>query len=124
MLNEQACNAYRLGVRRVFQLRRNLVGFVEFRARFRFISFLMERQQFPGKQALSALMLTPLVIPGVILGISILSFSSRVASSISDDLTPPIPSVVRCSEVSILDVSRLSACATLAISSPACCGAS
>src|ERR1700736_173535 len=42
-------------------------------------AFLMERYRFPGKQVLSVLMLTPLVIPGVILGISILSFSSRVA---------------------------------------------
>ena len=48
-------------------------------------SFLMERYQFPGKQALSVLMLTPLVIPGVILGISILAFSSRVAE-LADDL--------------------------------------
>jgi spermidine/putrescine transport system permease protein len=42
-------------------------------------AFLMERYQFAGKQALSVLMLTPLVIPGVILGISILSLSSRIA---------------------------------------------
>ncbi len=48
-------------------------------------AFLMERYRFPGKQALSVLMLTPLVIPGVILGISILSFSSRVAE-VADDL--------------------------------------
>jgi spermidine/putrescine transport system permease protein len=48
-------------------------------------AFLMERFQFPGKQLLSVLMLTPLVIPGVILGISILSFSSRVAE-LADDL--------------------------------------
>jgi spermidine/putrescine transport system permease protein len=42
-------------------------------------SFLMERWEFPGKQALSVLMLTPLVIPGVILGISILALCSRIA---------------------------------------------
>jgi len=42
-------------------------------------AFLMERYRFPGKQALSVLMLTPLVIPGVILGISILALSSRIA---------------------------------------------
>ena len=42
-------------------------------------AFLMERHTFPGKQVLSVLILTPLVIPGVILGISILSLSSRVA---------------------------------------------
>jgi spermidine/putrescine transport system permease protein len=48
-------------------------------------AFLMERQEFPGKQVMSVLMLTPLVIPGVILGISILSFSSQVAE-LADDL--------------------------------------
>ena len=48
-------------------------------------AFLMERHRFPGKQALSVLMLTPLVIPGVILGISILSLSSRIAE-LADDL--------------------------------------
>ena len=48
-------------------------------------AFLMERYRFPGKQALSVLMLTPLVIPGVILGISILSLSSRIAE-LADDL--------------------------------------
>jgi spermidine/putrescine transport system permease protein len=42
-------------------------------------AFLMERYRFPGKQLLSVLMLVPLVIPGVILGISILAFCSRVA---------------------------------------------
>jgi spermidine/putrescine transport system permease protein len=42
-------------------------------------AFLMERYRFPGKQLLSVLMLLPLVIPGVILGISILAFCSRLA---------------------------------------------
>ncbi len=42
-------------------------------------AFLMERARFPGKQALSMLMLVPLVIPGVILGISILALASRMA---------------------------------------------
>jgi len=42
-------------------------------------AFLMERRRFPGKQLLSVLMLVPLVIPGVILGISILAFCSRLA---------------------------------------------
>lgn len=42
-------------------------------------SFLIERSRFVGKQALSVLMLAPLVIPGVILGISILAFASRLA---------------------------------------------
>ena len=46
---------------------------------------LIERTQFRGKQALSLLMLAPLVIPGVILGISILAFASRIAN-LADDL--------------------------------------
>jgi spermidine/putrescine transport system permease protein len=48
-------------------------------------AFLIERTQFRGKQALSLLMLAPLVIPGVILGISILAFASRIAN-LADDL--------------------------------------
>jgi spermidine/putrescine transport system permease protein len=48
-------------------------------------AFLMERYRFPGQQALSLLMLVPLVIPGVILGISILAFASRLAQ-LADDL--------------------------------------
>ena len=48
-------------------------------------AFLIERCRFPGKQALSLLMLAPLVIPGVILGISILAFASRLAD-LADDL--------------------------------------
>ena len=42
-------------------------------------AFLIERGGFRGKAALSLLMLAPLVIPGVILGISILAFASRIA---------------------------------------------
>jgi len=48
-------------------------------------AFLIERTDFRGKQALSLLMLAPLVIPGVILGISILAFASRIAN-LADDL--------------------------------------
>ena len=48
-------------------------------------AFLIERMNFRGKQALSLLMLAPLVIPGVILGISILAFASRIAN-LADDL--------------------------------------
>lgn len=48
-------------------------------------AFLIERSQFRGKAALSLLMLAPLVIPGVILGISILAFASRIAQ-LGDDL--------------------------------------
>ncbi|HEY6482653.1 MAG TPA: ABC transporter permease [Steroidobacteraceae bacterium] len=64
-------------------------------------AFLMERYEFPGKQALSMLMLVPLVIPGVILGISILSLSSRLAEFLDgafglelDFLRPGLPLVV------------------------------
>jgi spermidine/putrescine transport system permease protein len=49
-------------------------------------AFLIERGRFPGKQALSILMLAPLVIPGVILGISILAFASRIAEFADDKL--------------------------------------
>ena len=64
-------------------------------------AFLMEREQFPGKGILSMLMLTPLVIPGVILGISILAFASRLADlcndlfgADADFLRPGLPLVV------------------------------
>jgi len=45
-------------------------------------AFLFEQEEFPFKQALYALSLLPLVIPGVILGISILLFSSTVAVAV------------------------------------------
>ncbi len=64
-------------------------------------AFLMERERFPGKGILSMLMLTPLVIPGVILGISILAFASRLADLFTDlfgieadFLRPGLPLVV------------------------------
>ena len=64
-------------------------------------AFLIERVRFPGKQALSVLMLAPLVIPGVILGISILAFASRIAEFMDDSfgleldfLRPGLPLVV------------------------------
>ena len=47
-------------------------------------AFLLERARFRGKSALSLLMLAPLVIPGVILGISILAFASRLAQFVDD----------------------------------------
>jgi spermidine/putrescine transport system permease protein len=64
-------------------------------------AFLIERAQFRGKAALSLLMLAPLVVPGVILGISILAFASRIAN-LADDmfglelefLRPGLPLVV------------------------------
>lgn len=64
-------------------------------------AFLIERGRFRGKQALSILMLAPLVIPGVILGISILAFASRLADFAEDVfglqldfLRPGLPLVV------------------------------
>jgi len=64
-------------------------------------AFLMEREKFAGKGVLSMLMLTPLVIPGVILGISILAFASRLADLATDlfgveadFLRPGLPLVV------------------------------
>jgi spermidine/putrescine transport system permease protein len=80
-------------------------------------AFLMERAQFPGKGALSMLMLTPLVIPGVILGVSILAFASRLADLCSDlfgieadSLRPGLPLVV------LGQFSYIAAIATLTIS--------
>jgi spermidine/putrescine transport system permease protein len=64
-------------------------------------AFLIERGQFRGKQVLSVLILAPLVIPGVILGISILAFASRIAEFADDTfglewdfLRPGLPLVV------------------------------
>lgn len=45
-------------------------------------AFLFERHDFPFKGVLYMVMLLPLVIPGVILGISILVFSSTIATYI------------------------------------------
>jgi spermidine/putrescine transport system permease protein len=64
-------------------------------------AFLLERSRFLGKQTLSIMMLAPLVIPGVILGISILAFASRIADFADDAfgleldfLRPGLPLVV------------------------------
>ncbi len=64
-------------------------------------AFLLERADFRGKAAMSMLMLAPLVIPGVILGISILAFASRLAQFADDTwglelefLRPGLPLVV------------------------------
>jgi spermidine/putrescine transport system permease protein len=64
-------------------------------------AFLLERARFRGKSALSLLMLAPLVIPGVILGISILAFASRLAQFVDDAwgleldfLRPGLPLIV------------------------------
>ncbi|APE45632.1 ABC transporter permease (plasmid) [Sulfitobacter alexandrii] len=47
-------------------------------------AFLFVRHDFPGKGFLYILMLLPLIIPGIILGISILVFSSSVANTLED----------------------------------------
>jgi spermidine/putrescine transport system permease protein len=47
-------------------------------------AFVLERTQFRGKNVLALMMLWPLVIPGVILGISILAFFSRLANGLED----------------------------------------
>ena len=47
-------------------------------------SFLFERYEFPFKRFCHLLMLAPLVIPGVIIGISILAFSSGIANRLDD----------------------------------------
>lgn len=80
-------------------------------------AFLMERMRFRGQGLLSLMMLVPLVIPGVILGISILAFASRVADLLGDVfgweaefLRPGLPLVV------LGQVSFLIAIATLTIS--------
>jgi spermidine/putrescine transport system permease protein len=64
-------------------------------------AFLIERSRFRGQAALSLLMLAPLVIPGVILGISILALASRIAQFADDMfglelefLRPGLPLVV------------------------------
>jgi len=47
-------------------------------------AFLFNRYKFRGQGILYVLMLLPLVIPGIVLGISILVFSSRVANGLWD----------------------------------------
>ena len=47
-------------------------------------AWVLERAEFPGKTLLSMMMLWPLVIPGVVLGISILAFFSRVANGLEE----------------------------------------
>ncbi|AVO36731.1 ABC transporter permease [Pukyongiella litopenaei] len=64
-------------------------------------AFLFERREFPFKNVLYILMVIPLVIPGVILGISILVFASMIANGIDTAtginikaLRPGIPLIV------------------------------
>ncbi len=64
-------------------------------------AFLFVRHEFRGKALLYMLMLLPLIIPGVILGISILVFSSSIANTLEDatslwfdGLRPGLPLVI------------------------------
>ncbi|MCX7232450.1 MAG: hypothetical protein NTY26_03105 [Burkholderiales bacterium] len=83
-------------------------------------AFLIERTQFRGKTALSLLMLAPLVIPGVILGISILAFASRIANLAAallgleiEFLRPGLPLVVMGQLSFIISVATLTIMARL-----------
>lgn len=49
-------------------------------------AFLFERREFPGRSFLYVVMIVPLVIPGVILGISILVFASLLANGAEEAL--------------------------------------
>jgi spermidine/putrescine transport system permease protein len=54
-------------------------------------AFLFEQQDFPGKQGLYFLALTPLVIPGVILGISLLLTANALGLFIEESTGLDIP---------------------------------
>jgi len=83
-------------------------------------AFLLERARFRGKPALSLLVLAPLVIPGVILGISILAFASRLAQFADDSwgieldfLRPGLPLVVAGQFSYIVSIATLTIAARL-----------
>ena len=83
-------------------------------------AFLLERGRFRGKAALSLAMLAPLVIPGVILGISILAFASRLAQFADDVLDfeleflrPGLPLVVAGQFSFIVSIATLTIAARL-----------
>ena len=83
-------------------------------------AFLLERAHFRGKSFLSLLMLSPLVIPGVILGISILAFASRLAQFADDAwgldldfLRPGLPLVVAGQFAYIVSIATLTIAARL-----------
>ena len=83
-------------------------------------AFLLERADFRGKSAVSLMMLAPLVIPGVILGISILAFASRIAQFADDTLgleldflRPGLPLVVAGQFSYIVSIATLTIAARL-----------
>jgi spermidine/putrescine transport system permease protein len=83
-------------------------------------AFVLERAQFRGKGLLALLMLAPLVVPGVILGISILAFASRIANLADelwgleiDLLRPGLPLVVAGQFAYIVSIATLTIAARL-----------
>jgi spermidine/putrescine transport system permease protein len=83
-------------------------------------AFVLERASFRGKTLLSVLMLVPLVIPGVILGISILAFAGHLAQFAEDSwgleldfLRPGLPLVVAGQMSYIVTIATLTIAARL-----------
>jgi spermidine/putrescine transport system permease protein len=83
-------------------------------------AFLLERFEFPGKHAIALLAMLPLVIPGVILGISILAFASRIANFADatwglelDFLRPGLPLVILGQFCYIVTIATLTISASL-----------
>ncbi|MBA4267648.1 MAG: ABC transporter permease, partial [Comamonadaceae bacterium] len=83
-------------------------------------AFLLERFEFPGKNAIALLTMLPLVIPGVILGISILAFASRIANFADetwglelDFLRPGLPLVILGQFCYIVTIATLTISASL-----------
>jgi spermidine/putrescine transport system permease protein len=77
-------------------------------------AWVLERAEFRGKTLLAMMMLWPLVIPGVVLGISVLAFFSRVANGLEewlqtdlDFLRPGLPLVILGQLAFILTISTL-----------------
>jgi spermidine/putrescine transport system permease protein len=77
-------------------------------------AWVLERAEFRGKTVLAMMMLWPLVIPGVVLGISILAFFSRLANGLEewlqtdlDFLRPGLPLVILGQLSFILTISTL-----------------
>lgn len=83
-------------------------------------AFVLERAEFRGKGLFTTLMLVPLVIPGVILGISILAFASQIANFLYDSweielewLRPGLPLVVMGQVSYIITIATLTIAARL-----------
>ncbi|MES2890149.1 MAG: ABC transporter permease subunit, partial [Pseudomonadota bacterium] len=83
-------------------------------------AFLLERFEFPGKGLIALLSMLPLVIPGVILGISILALASRVANFADetwglelDFLRPGLPLVILGQFCYIVTIATLTISASL-----------